>query len=479
MVKLYVGKKMQEAKTLGKKETNRTKFIEENITENSRDASYEFFSLYDDSSLSTVRSNIYKLIYDELQKIEIAHITYDDFLKVKSTNKLTSLRQQFFKFLYAFDYLDSKSGFDSEWIQEKLVEDFLKEKEESTVSVSNDEKTDKNTLTITELIQVQRIIELETSKLDTLRMQFCWYALFDLGLDVEELRRNITSDSYLSGKIQTSLGEITIPGKYHQMFIELSKRESNNGFYSLKKYLGDLGKDAGLQRTLMPKMIKHARKKHLFKCGDCFNTFSNLSYNWASVNNLIVCVSCAEKLKKKLNYQVKVKSVDNTNVDTTFNQDTSKLFTYDELKSKLKNKTVDYLKLHEFQMEIGKLGEAYVYKLECEKLKDTKYLYMIDERKAQNPANGYDILSFTTKGEPLHIEVKATIGKENVFHLSEHERKTAEHMAKKGLTYVVYFIEEVMSDNPKLEIIKNVTTNENYNFETKNWVVSKKQVSPV
>jgi hypothetical protein len=176
---------------------------------------------------------------------------------------------------------------------------------------------------------------------------------------------------------------------------------------------------------------------------------------------------------------VNEEAIENTNVDTQSKQDLSVLFTFEDLKSKLKNKKVDYLKLHEFQIEIGKLGEAYVYQKECEKLNNTKYLSMIDERKAQNPANGYDILSYTEDGKPLHIEVKTTIGKEDVFYLSEHERLTAERMNNQGLSYIVYFVKEIMADVPKLEMIENITLNENYSFETKNWVVSKKQFSQV
>jgi hypothetical protein len=173
------------------------------------------------------------------------------------------------------------------------------------------------------------------------------------------------------------------------------------------------------------------------------------------------------------------KTIENTNVDTQSGQDLSILFTFDDLKSKLKNKKVDYLKLHEFQIEIGKLGEAFVFQKECEKLKNTKYLYMIDERKAQNPSNGYDILSYSEDGKPLHIEVKTTIGKEDAFQLSEHERVTAEHMYDKGLSYVVYFVKEIMSDQPKIEMIENITSNSDYSFKTKNWIISKKQASQV
>ncbi|MFC7372450.1 DUF3883 domain-containing protein [Fictibacillus iocasae] len=151
----------------------------------------------------------------------------------------------------------------------------------------------------------------------------------------------------------------------------------------------------------------------------------------------------------------------------------SVLYAYDDLKRDIQKKPIDFLKLHQLQIEIGKLGEAYVYKEESKKLKGTKFLQMIDEKKALVPSNGYDILSFTRDGKPLHIEVKATSGKENVFYLSRHEWKTAERMKKEGLTYVVYFIKEIMSDNPILTEINDITSNKEYNFEEYGYKVTK------
>ncbi|WP_124221419.1 DUF3883 domain-containing protein [Aquisalibacillus elongatus] len=149
------------------------------------------------------------------------------------------------------------------------------------------------------------------------------------------------------------------------------------------------------------------------------------------------------------------------------------MYSYNILKDNIKNQPIDYLQLHEIQMKIGKLGEAFVYEIECEKLKGTKFELEIDNKKALDPKNGYDILSFTIEGEPIHIEVKATTGTEETFYLSKNEFRTAEEMKKKGKVYVIYFVRDIMSDNPNLNIIKDITNNEEYSFEEMNWKVSK------
>lgn len=154
--------------------------------------------------------------------------------------------------------------------------------------------------------------------------------------------------------------------------------------------------------------------------------------------------------------------------------DLSFLFTFDDLKKKLFDNPVDYLKLHEIQMEIGKLGEAYVYENEVRKLRGTKYINMIDEKKALDPSNGYDILSYTIEGTPVHIEVKSTSGNEDVFFLSNHEYNTAREMKNNNLVYVVYFVKGILTQEPKIEIICDITDNNEYFMEQSNWKVTKK-----
>lgn len=447
--------------------------IEQILTVDSVEIVKKFLSYYSKRSIVTVRSSIYKLLYEELEKHDVADLTFEDYKFVipeGDTNITTQIiyRSRFLKFLYAFDYLTNPEGFESIWIKDMLIKEFSKEKK----TKKKVEKTD--ALTIEELMLIENVVEVESNKLDTQKMQFCWFALFELGLPVEEIRKDISSENFFNGQLKTSEGVIELPVKFTKMFNELSKvNRQNNGFRTIDSLVANIGIDAGLKRKLVPIMIKNTRKSTIVTCPNCFESYSNEAHNWTSINNRIICVSCAETIKKKLKIQVNEKVIDNTNVDTRSEQDLSILFSFKDLKLKLKNKKVDYLKLHEFQMEIGSLGEAYVYQIEYKKLKDTKFANMIDERKAQNPENGYDILSYTEVGNPLHIEVKTTVGKEDRFFLSEHELLTALRMKNQGLSYVVYFVKEIMSDNPILDIIEDVTSNEYYTFETKNWIVSK------
>ncbi len=149
------------------------------------------------------------------------------------------------------------------------------------------------------------------------------------------------------------------------------------------------------------------------------------------------------------------------------------LYTYADLKVEIEKNPIDFLKLHELQIQIGKLGEAFVYEYECEKLKNIEYKDSIDATKALDPKNGYDILSYTEEGIPLHIEVKATSGKEDTFYISSNEYKVAKSMREKNLKYVVYFVKEIMSNNPVMTKIWDITNNNDYKFVETSWQVTK------
>jgi len=165
--------------------------------------------------------------------------------------------------------------------------------------------------------------------------------------------------------------------------------------------------------------------------------------------------------------------IENINIGEVQTKELSLMYSYEDLKQEIKSSPIDYLELHKLQMKVGQLGEAYVYEQECKKLAGTKYISEIDENKASDPKNGYDILSFTREGELLHIEVKATTGKEETFYLSNHEYQTAKKMKQNGMTYVIYFVKEVMSDNPKLTIIHDISDNKEYEFEEMSWKITR------
>lgn len=458
------------------KEAYNSDDIEALLSNNSKKVIETFLSYYAKSSHANMRSSVYRLLYGELSKEEVADVDFNDYQKIfpnrdKKLSPQESYRLSFFRFLYVFDYLNSPRGFETEFIKEREKRQFKKQVEhEKTEKVI----TSRKILTIEELTSIQAVVETNSTKLDTLKMQFCWIAIFELGLDVEGLRKNVTSKNFYDGELHTKEGSFKLEEKFNYMFEKLSENDrSYDGFWSLDGIFERLGNLAKLERKLYPKMAKLTRKGYMVTCGSCGDKYTNLSYNWLSVNNRIVCINCGEGLKKKLNFDASISSIENTNVNEVQQEELGLLYSYADLKQEIKSRPIDYLELHKLQMKVGQLGEAYVYEQECKKLAGTKYISEIDENKASDPKNGYDILSFTREGESIHIEVKATTGKEETFYLSTHEYQTAREMKESNMNYVIYFVKEVMSDNPKLIKIHDITDNEEYNFEEMNWKVTR------
>lgn len=73
---------------------------------------------------------------------------------------------------------------------------------------------------------------------------------------------------------------------------------------------------------------------------------------------------------------------------------------------------IDYAQLEELRKRIGDIGEQYVFEREKARLQkaNSKYADFVDATPAKDPQNGYDILSYTEDGVPIHIEVKSTLG---------------------------------------------------------------------
>ncbi|GGM40544.1 hypothetical protein GCM10011351_28420 [Paraliobacillus quinghaiensis] len=136
---------------------------------------------------------------------------------------------------------------------------------------------------------------------------------------------------------------------------------------------------------------------------------------------------------------------------------------------------IDYLERLKNQMEIGELGENYIYESERSKLKGTIFYNKIDKLKAKNPTNGYDILSFTKEGTPIHIEVKTTSQKkfDIEFEITPHEVAVAEYMDSVGKIYLVYLVKDIYSDHPKVEIINDITDCSKYKFNPTGYMVTR------
>ena len=123
--------------------------------------------------------------------------------------------------------------------------------------------------------------------------------------------------------------------------------------------------------------------------------------------------------------------------------------TYTKLKKEIKFPT-DYIELHKFLIRIGELGEKFVYEKECSRLsnQESTYVDMVDASPANNPANGFDILSYTKDGEKIYIEVKTTVDCDNTpFFMSEHEISVAKKILNSGGIYQIHRVYDIMNDD--------------------------------
>jgi len=181
---------------------------------------------------------------------------------------------------------------------------------------------------------------------------------------------------------------------------------------------------------------------------------------WKGLNDRLICNACFKNV-----YDIKknqINSIGNYFIDFFTDEEkidiSSVINTFEELKKQL-NHNIDYTKLHELFMEIGKLGEAFVYESEKKKHITTKYYELIDNTPALNPKNGYDILSYDDKGNKIHIEVKTTSTIEDDFLITVNEISRATEIMEKGMNYYIYRVKNIFAKNTEdieVEIVKNI-----------------------
>ena len=104
---------------------------------------------------------------------------------------------------------------------------------------------------------------------------------------------------------------------------------------------------------------------------------------------------------------------------------------------------------------------------------------MLDKTKANNPRNGYDILSFDFEGNPLYIEVKGTKEKEHkTFFISAHEMNIMKKYTKAGKQYLIYSVTNILdiSGDIKIEIIDDIYNSE-YTLKIASWKAQRMKVA--
>lgn len=289
-----------------KKEKLDNKEIETTLSESSQKILNDFLSPYADNSKITVKNAILTYYYYDIEKNDFRNWDYDDYLKVlptdttKKLNTKQSYIRNFFLYLLIFDYLNSEKHFDSIWVKEVELQRYISSSRKGKKKMDESPNTD-NSLTIEEVFAIQNVLETKTEDLQVLKMQFSWYAIFEMGLEISFLRKKLDPNIHYKNETIVVGEEIyLLPDKFKFLFDRLIGKDYYNGFSSTDIFFEQLGKYAGLERKLIPRDIKITREKLMIECGNCKCKYVNLAEKWVAINGRIVCKDCGEMLKKSL-----------------------------------------------------------------------------------------------------------------------------------------------------------------------------------
>ena len=419
--------------------------------------------------------------FEFLDNKAIKDLTVEDYqlallnFEEKKTN--ASYTKSFFWFIFNEGLIIDRDSFMKEFISEINEK---RNKNSQGKKPINHKSSYVPSLSFAQILKLEEFLSFDFEEdISKLKSSFFCYMLFCTDCQKEELMKEIKATDYSNGKILTSSGKTYIvPTKYEHIFKLMNNRDKHKGFGNLYDYL----KPVELiieEDKLIPQTLINARNENSLKCSLCGNYFINTSNNWVSVKDRIVCSSCGESLKKNNSYETTlIKEIETES--STLNDDVDKsgyIFGYDKLKKKLLNKPVDYDELNKFFNYIGKLGEAYVYKKEKIKLKDTIYKDLVDDSPSILNNVGYDIKSYTENGEELYIEVKTEAKNKNRdFYITDVEKSIGEKLLIQGKKYLIYRVHNIMSKNEedvKIDIIDDIFTNNDYSFKVYTWKISK------
>ena len=418
----------------------------------------DFMQTYSPKSWFQLRTAICTIIV-ETNIYDFSELTYSDYAiffsnaSKKTTGNKYSIIKQFFKYLYCKNIIKNELGFEKcFWDKDKLCDYF-----EKRIDLINNPKNSKDkyvpALTADQLERLM-IFEKECSNSDeknykNQRLTFCFYLLFFEEIQISTIRGSIDAKNFSDGKISCDEGILDIPEKYWDM-LNYYKQRPHSGFSLLDEYIRQLGKIVGI-KDLIPNSISQKRKQNTFICPECGKNVLSFSANWKSINGILMCNNCSERVY--LSVKKKIIEIESLNVDFLAENLLEKIHfsntSYRTMKKDLKFPT-DYLELHKFLIKIGELGEKYVYEHEINRLLEinSELADLVDLTPADNSANGFDILSYTETGEKIYIEVKTTTDTSNTpFYMSKHELTTAKEFWKHGYNYQIHRIYDILNND--------------------------------
>ena len=128
---------------------------------------------------------------------------------------------------------------------------------------------------------------------------------------------------------------------------------------------------------------------------------------------------------------------------------------------------------------LGRDGEAYVARLEREKLAGTPYANGVNEAFADDLSAGYDIQSFTRDGSPLCIEVKTTNGGlDEPFYMSVGEHAFMERCLRSGWRYELHRVYHIYDKRKAGRVIYSAEELDGlFRFVPSSLIVQRKEVA--
>lgn len=421
----------------------------------SKDIFEDFLKTYSASSHAAIRTAIRTVII-ETGIHDFSLLTYTDYIKFEPTTPKNKLITTFFKYIYCHDIIKNENGFEQcYWNKEQDIALF-KKRTEPTKAEKTTEKGEPYVPSLT-MEQLERLLlfEHECTHSDEInfknqRLAFCFYLLYFEDLQISTIRNNLNARNFNNGKLVTDEKVLDIPEKYWDM-LNYYKERHLSGFTQLDEYTRRLGNMVGI-KDLVPNNITKKRTQNMFTCPECGKTNLSFSANWKSVNGILICNDCTERIT--LSGQKKnVTELSSVDIDLFEEDVKDKIHISNSSFKKMKKNTkfpTNYIELHKFMIKIGELGEKYVYESEYNRLlkKDNELADMVDSTPASNPENGFDILSYTETGEKIYIEVKTTTNSENSpFYMSKHELSVAKKLWASGANYQIHRIYDIMNED--------------------------------
>lgn len=409
------------------------------------------------SSARTIISALRRLI-DETKKADISDIDYNDYCKFVKPYQINQgiLKKEFIKYLYAYDLLKNRDGFEQEyWNPEEIRINFEKEKKGKI------KKKYKAFLSFEQIEQIQAFLSgISETDFDNMRLDLSFYMCFYTDVDSSVLRYADAKD-YKDGIWTIASIDYDIPDRYKSLLLDMQHNQ-HSGMNNLYVYIAQLGKHVGIE-GLVPKQISKAKKQFQIACFQCGRTDYVFVDRWTVINGIILCNECAQKIitHNDVKKNCRIDGFKSYDIDIISEEEkiSNEIATtpFNELSNKF-NKRFDYSKINEFLSYIGERGEKFAYEFEKRKHRYTKYYDLIDPTPSKDHTKGFDIYSFEENGTPVMIEVKTTAGNVNdAFEMTSNEFSVAEDAWNHKKRYKVYRVGYILSENPVLVIYEKIT----------------------